>query len=237
MTRPKLGLLGICVMALGLIFSASATQAETGAKWLFAEKGAGSGLVAFLEANGSAEIETTNVLHTKISGINVLGECPIIHVTYTLTGGKVTHILATYLKCVIKLNGAPASECEPIAEGIKGAIKLKPSHGLIVLHELSGGIKDDIVSILPDSGETFATIEMGALCPIGTKVPIIGKATVKDCQNLALTHLVKHLVELGPLTELFTISKTAEHIATVLGSSWTFLTGTHEGLKFSADPA
>jgi hypothetical protein len=60
---------------------------------------------------------------------------------------------------------------------------------------------------------------------------------VKDSENLSLVNLVKHLVEIGPLTELWAISKTAEHVVTVLGSSWVFLTGAHEGLKFSADPA
>ena len=104
------------------------------------------------------------------------------------------------------------------------------------MHELAGGVKDDLLSILPDEGETFATIEMGPECAIGQKVNVIGKATLKDCEGLALTHLVKHLVEVGPLTELWVISKTPEHVATILGSVWAFLTGEHVGLKFSGDP-
>ncbi len=67
---------------------------------------------------------------------------------------------------------------------------------------------------------------------------MIGSLTLKDCENLALTHLVEHLVEqFTPLTELWTISKTTEHKATLLGSAWAFLTGEHEGLKWSGDPA
>jgi hypothetical protein len=60
---------------------------------------------------------------------------------------------------------------------------------------------------LPDTSETYATLEFGAECAIGEKVPVIGKLRYKDCENLALTHLVKHLVEVGPLTDLWTISK------------------------------
>ena len=87
-------------------------------------------------------------------------------------------------------------------------------------------------------GSAYATIEMGASCPVGTKVPIFGLIHLQDCQNMALTHLVKHLIQtFTPLTELSAISHTAEHTATLLGSAWGFLTGAHTGLKFSGDPA
>jgi hypothetical protein len=105
-----------------------------------------------------------------------------------------------------------------------------------------GGVTEDILTVLPDDevspDPVFAHIELPATCPIGTKVPVIGKLALKDCQKLGLTHLVEHLVEqYEPLTKLFTISLTEEHKATILGSAWAFLKGVgHVGLKFSGDP-
>jgi hypothetical protein len=99
-----------------------------------------------------------------------------------------------------------------------------------------------LISFLPDNvggkaSETLATIEMSEECAIGTKVPLIGKFTVKDCEGLSLKNLFEHLIEVGPLTELWTISKTAEHVATLLGSAWAFLYGAHLNKQFSGDPA
>jgi hypothetical protein len=104
---------------------------------------------------------------------------------------------------------------------------------------INRGVKDDLIELIPDTGlgTTFATIRLPAACPIGTSVPIFDKAFLKDCENKALEDLIKHLVEEGPLGELFTISKTAEHVAKLLGSAWAFLEGEHLGLKWSGDPA
>jgi hypothetical protein len=56
----------------------------------------------------------------------------------------------------------------------------------------------------------------------------------KDCEGKIKEHLVEHLLEPAPapFMELWTISKTVEHQATLLGSAWGFLAGAHEGLKF-----
>ena len=178
---------------------------------------------------------------------SVISENPETHLKLGL-GAKVK-----FSGCTTDLNGALAKECEPkdtSEEGGAGIILTKPGHALLKLHVLKitdepGGpnekkleIKHDIVKILPDTGETFATIQLPAGCPIGTSVPVIGSLALQDCKELGLTHLVKHLVEqFAALTELWTISKTNEHKATLLGSAWAFLTGAHEGLKFSGDPA
>jgi hypothetical protein len=60
---------------------------------------------------------------------------------------------------------------------------------------------------------------------------------LEDAEGKFLTHLVKHLLQVGPLTELWATSKTAEHVVTVLGSTWIFLIAIHSGFKFSGDPA
>ena|SRR6187399_1941238 len=243
MTRTRLGLLGLCAMVFGLMaFGASAAQAETGAKWLFAHVVEGKELlIPFLEASIGLETDTVGILHTEISKTKVLFECTTsaaIGATLKANGSIGNGAKIKFSGCTTKLNGATSAPCKPKAGGTEdGVINTQAGHALLVLHALAGGGTDDLLSILPDSGETFAFIEMSEECSIGSKVPVIGKATLKDCENLALTHLVKHLVEIGPLTELWTISKTAEHVATILGSGWAKLTGAHEGLKFSGDPA
>jgi hypothetical protein len=233
-------------MVFGLMaFGSTVAQAEVGAKWLFAEKAPNSGLVPFLLASVGLEAETLGVLHTKIAGISVLFLCPVIeglNIKLTTNGSIEEGMLIDFLNCTTDLNGVGSKACEPAGGGKAGVITTKELHGLIVLHELKpSGIKDDVLLILPDpvggvKSEIFATVEMGAECSIGTKVNIIGHLTLKDCQEMFLTHLVKHLLEIGPLTELWAISKTAEHVATILGSFWAFLIGAHEGLKFSGDP-
>jgi hypothetical protein len=58
-----------------------------------------------------------------------------------------------------------------------------------------GEAGETLLKVLPDTGEIFANIEMGSKCPIGTKVPVIGKLAFKDCEGKAKEHLVKHLLE------------------------------------------
>ncbi len=250
MIRTRFGLLGLCAVLFGVMaFGATAAHAEKGAQWLFAEKGAGTKLVAFLEAKVGLEAEenVVLVLHTEILKLKVLFLCTAVKAVNAVlkaNGSIGEGAKLLFSGCTTDLGGEPAPECTPKdkEDGEAGTIVTKPGHGLIELHELAGGVKDDIVRILPDNvggkpSEVFATLELGPECSIGTKVNVIGKATLKDCEGLFLEHLVKHLVETGPLTELWTISKTAEHVATILGSVWAFLEGEHEKLKWSGDPA
>ncbi len=109
----------------------------------------------------------------------------------------------------------------------------KRFHGLIVLN----GSHEELTEIKPDEGETFATIESGAECAIGEKIPVIGKIFFKDCLGQFKTHVVEHLWEFGPGTELWAISKTEEHKLTILGSFWAFLEGVHAGLKWAGEAA
>jgi hypothetical protein len=242
MTRSRLGLLGLCVVMLGtMALSAGAAQAEVGSKWLFAQRPPQTELVPFLESSLGFEADTTIVKHTKIAGISVLFECKkmaSVSATLKANGSIGNGAKIKYSECITKLNGATSAPCTPKAGGTEtGVINSQPLHALIELHELVGGVKDDLIKVLPDSGTTILIIEMSSECAIGTKVPIFGNLTYKDCEGAFLTHLVKHLLEVGPLTELWAISKTAEHVVTVLGSWWAFLTGAHEGMKWSGDPA
>jgi hypothetical protein len=254
MTRTRLGLLGLCAMVFGLMaFSTTAAHAEVGAKWLLAEKAPGTALIPFnpetlkvgigLERDAPKGEEYPYVLHTEILKIKVLFLCKDLKVAGSpvlTTNGGISSGKVLFSGCLTDLNGVKNSNCTPkdAEEATEGTILTKPLHALLELHKLATST-DDILKLLPDEvGGPFAVIEMGEACAIGKKVPVIGKLALEDCEGLALTHLVKHLVQpFTALTSLFTISETAEHAATLLGSAFGFLTGEHVGLKFSGDPA
>jgi len=249
MIRSRFALLGLCAAVFGVMaFGASAAQATEGAHWgILNSTGTVKTDAGSLPAIIELEAETTAppILHSKIAGIAVLFECTTATtVNAKLIGngsigesvGNVKGSKIKFSGCITKLNGATSAPCKPNAGGTQsGVIITQPGHGLAVLHTLEGGTKDELTQILPDTGETFAFIETSEECAIGAKVAVIGKAFLKDCKNEFLKHLVKHLVEIGPLTELWTISKTAEHVATILGSSFAFLGGAHVGLAWGGE--
>lgn len=245
MNRPRLVLLALCFMAFGLMaINVTAGQAETGARWLvlktngtlMSEAEIKEGKVSF-----ALEAETPTDLDALIAGLAFQLLCASLNILSADQGpnGTVTAgVRFRYFDCSIFFNGVYSAPCKPKAGGTSsGVVTSQAVHGLLVLHELVGGAKDDVLRFLPDTGETFAFIETSEECPIGEKIPLIGKMTLKDCESLALTHLVKHLVEAGPLTELWVVSKTAEHVVTLKGSEWLSLGGAGSGLKWSGDPA
>jgi hypothetical protein len=239
MNRTKLVLLSLCTVVLGLMAFSVAAQATTGAKWLVLN---GKGEVkegSTLHASIGVETESVHILHTEILKIKVLFLCSTVKLLNAklLANGSVGEAEGAvkgskllYSGCTTDLNGVTSPECIP-TDSVDGAgtIVSAAAHGLAIL----GTSGEDLVKISPDSGETFVTIKFPATCVLGTSIPVIGKMVFKDCENLALSHLVKHLSEVGPGGELWVISKTAEHTTVVLGSTWIFLTGEHEGLKFS----
>jgi hypothetical protein len=229
-------------MVFGLMAFSPVAHAEIGAKWLILDS---TGTVLTnLEASLGLEKESRLQIHAKIGPITILWGCQRVsgvNMTLKANGSIGAGAKIKFSECVTELNGSVTSACEPKAGGTEsGVINTTASHGLVVLVVLTGGTKDDLVKWLPDTGETFAFVEMGPECPIGEKVPIIGKVAIKDCEGHFLTHLVKHLMQMGSKaegTELWVISKTVEHETTISGSFWAFLTGAHTGLLWGADPA
>jgi hypothetical protein len=254
-----------------MAFGAAGAQAEVGANWLILNAKGERKTGAELPASINLKIDKDSlgnpipfILHSKILGIEVLFKCTTINLLNAklreegiigkeviinekgLKEGRGSQIL--FGNCVTELNGKVSAACAPSVEGVANEIITNPLHALIKLHELKpSGVKDDLVEVLPDTGldTTFVTFkvgpEVGNECPIGSKIPVIGRIFLRDCNERFLEHLVEHLVETDAtttkLTELWVISKTEEHKASLLGSAWAFLTGEHEGLKWSGDPA
>jgi hypothetical protein len=246
MTRSRLGLLGLCAVVFGLMAFSTSAQATVGAHWWILD-GSGNKIDA---ANLEAEVGLTKdsaviTLHAELSSgtkflvlcTNLVAENIKLKANGSIgTGGKVK-----FTGCTVDLNGAAAPACTPTdAVGGAGTVVTKPGHGLIVLN--TGGTASEVVLLLPDSGETFATLELGATCAVGSKVNVIGPHfVIRDCEGLFKSHIAKHLIEeeaSGSVkTELWVISKTTEHIAKILGSAYAFLTGNHTGLLFGGEAA
>jgi hypothetical protein len=241
MSRSRIGLLGLCVSIFSLMsFSATVAHGETGAKWLLAKPLVG--LIPFLDASVGAEIDSVMVLHVlRAFGVEVLFLCTALQVAgakLKANGSVGEGFKITFSGCSTDVNGVPNAPCVPTDKVAgKGKIVTNSLHGLIVLHELAPGVKDDLFSIAPDTGETLALIEMPVECILGTKAPVFGKVVLEDGEGLALTHLIKHLVKAGPLTELWAFSTAPSQKASLKGSAWAFLIGEHAGLQFSGDPA
>jgi len=236
-------------VVLGLMAFGAQAQATTGAKWLILTAGGQLEEGATLHASVIARkdiFKSPFVLHTEILKIKVLFLCESVSVVnanlqkegtiareFDFTGKSVGSQIR-FSFCSTDLNGVFTSECTPTDPfGGASTIYTKLGHALLVL----GSFKEDLLKLLPDEGETSATVTLPAGCPIGTKVPVLGTVTLKDCENLALAHLFEHLFESGPGTELWAISKTEEHKATLLGSAWASLFGEHINLTWSGDPA
>lgn len=187
---------------------------------------------SLLPALAVKEVEAGGLtLLTKVAGIKVEVSCSTVQTVGIKleTEGKLTSGgQLRFGGCLTKLNEKSNSQCEPSNEGKEpGAILAKPSKGLLVLNESKG-----ILRIEPKEGETLATIETSEECAIGQKIAMIGTLTLKD--SVLGTESETHLFIEGPATELWAISKTAEHKATVDGGAVVRLTGTHSELPWGS---
>jgi hypothetical protein len=244
MIRSRFGLLALCAVVFGVMaFGATAAQAEVGANWLILTKAGVLKTGAELNALIEGETDKTGILLTTILKIKTEITCPTFKVEKAklIKEGTISEGSVIFSECTIKLNGVANANCVPHTTGRgAGIVATEPFTGLIKLHLLKPSeVKDETVLIAPVNTEKrFATLIMSEACPIGEKVPIAGELSIKDCEGKFLEHLVKHLTEeFVPLTELWTISNTAEHKTTLDGSAWMFLGGEHAGLKFAGDPA
>ena len=241
-------LIGLLALALGLMaFSAAAAQAEPGAYWEveFENKVTKKfETTKILDGTLLPEIQAKNdtaesVLLTKVGTSSVEILCkPIKFVGAKLHElGRATGKIH-YEECITKLNGVEAARCKPKSIGASvplGLIETNALEGLIKLHELPGGTKDDVLELAPVAAaeNKFVTLELGTLCAIGNKFDITGKAFLEDCQHEGLVNKVEHLFqEEKELSKLLF----GGNAATIDGSAWGFLIGAHLGMKFSGHP-
>jgi hypothetical protein len=225
-------LIGLLALAFGLTaFDASVAQAEPGAFWEV------NGAVLTKSASAQAKNDTFhNTFITTVGTSKVEILCgPIKFVSMTLAGtgasGKIH-----YGECEIFLNGALNSRCTPKSPGASlGLIESNPLKGLLKLHELPSGAKDDILELSPESGTAFFTLETGALCPIGSKFDITGsRLALKDCKNELLINKIEHLFEEDKELPGLLFGGNPMIID---GSFWMFLNGSNLGQTFSGHPA
>jgi len=218
--------LGLCLLALGLV---GAGSAHATMHWNVA------GVPLAFSKSLEAALDETGILHFTFAGNAVLYECNKVELVGVSleTGGAVKGGNIKFSECITKINGFTNPACEPNDSGTNpGVILTSPFDGLLDLHELAGGAKDDITlftSLVEEviggvKQPVWARLKMGTECPIATNFPIVGpQITLRDVTNGVsngselLKELSTHLVEVGPLTELWWASKTDEHKAIILG--------------------
>ena len=119
---------------------------------------------------------------------------------------------ARFTGCRITTNGGEVlSACEPHTGAEKGVILTVLLKDLIVL-EAEGIAKEGYDRLEPEEGTKFVTITTSASCAFGENIPVIteiGKGFVSKDSNLELrAEKFTHLLEEGPGTKLWTMSKT-----------------------------
>jgi len=241
--------------ALSLMaFAVASAQAEVGSHWNVN----GSSISKELVEKGvvpAATLEGSHgVLLSHAIGIELNILCTSVEfeeARLKLEGSSLGKI--KFAGCQIttqKKEGKPGEQevltaCEPhtgTSEEGKGVVLTNLLKDLIILHEGAEGYD----RLEPEEGTRFVVIATSAACAFGENIPVIGKFVFKDCSSknekgecITEGRVEKevHLTVEGPLTELWTISKTEEHKATIDGSANVFLTLEHKGLKWSGTPA
>jgi hypothetical protein len=216
-------------------FDGSVTAHLTGGDSGFSWSGLGS-IPAWMTAPGpaipaevSTEVNESLKVLTKILGFQVTTSCTGIVANKALleAEGKGSGSL-TFSGCQTSLNGEVSAACEPRSGEKLGVVTTNSLKGQLALHEGS-----TVLQLLPVTGETFATVESTKVCAVGAKVPLIGKFYVKDKNGKFEAEGAEHVFEVGPLTEMWSISKTEEHKATFDGSVTAHLTGGDSGFSWS----
>jgi hypothetical protein len=244
MIRSKRGakILGLCVIALGLVaFYTSASQAEKGASWMVNSKNVEGALTPTVVISSIASEDMT--LESKVLGgqqFDLLCKGAEFLGAKLESEGKVGGgNKVKFGGCEVKLNGVVSKACAPHTGALPaGSIESASLKGLMVLHENEGTkVKESLILFEPVSGSTFLKLEFAEGCSIGSSCAIQGKNSVKDLNGELGVEKTFHTVQQGAISELFIISNTPEHKATVLGSAVLALSGAHEGMKWSGLPA
>ncbi len=252
MVQSKLGLkaLGLCALVVGIMafVTSGVAQAETGASWGY-KKTEGGTLEKFTtallpELNAKLDTATASLEFTTAGGTNVAITCTagqLIGSPKLLENGSISEGQAKFSGCEVFLNGVLSKNCEAkTSGGAAGEIVTNKATGLIKLHLLSvNGPVDPTVLLTPTvknkAGLTVATIiQMGPFCSVAEEVEVTGDLTLIDCKNEFTVHKVEHLVEeFSKLRGLTALGRPA----TIVGSAFAFLEGTHKGYFWAGLPS
>jgi hypothetical protein len=164
-----------------------------------------------------AEVKFTTSTAPELVGVKLNGEGKLANGAQVKFKGLTTEI-----------NGKVSAACKPPETVTSNKLK-----GGLLSHE-----EGVYVQLTPETGTTLATLQLGELCSLGEKVPLI---TNKEGKTVTLTdplgigkELKEHeVIEFPSLTELWAISATAEHKATLEGGAAVGLTGAHAGFKWN----
>lgn len=231
-TRKLRYAFGLAVLALGMLGAGSAQATPT---W----KVAGSNLTSGEKTlKGNAASESVALL-TKILGAAVKFSCKKAE----LTGGalKPEGKLAEgakvrFTECKTFINEKESPACEPknggtekgviLTNGLKGELtEYKKEEGIVLVKST---VEEEIAKV---KQPVFTRIKMSEECSLGENIPIIGSAIgLVDTGGLAsLIHEATiHKFKEGPLTELWAVSKTEEHKATIDGEAEASLASSEE---------
>jgi len=221
-----------------MVFGINA-HGEPGAQWLVIDEDGKALDTATLPAGLQWSIENSDAsLLTTLVGITVKVLCTASNLMGAglVAEGKLKNgFIVKFTGCQTFLNGSktPSAACVPHSAGAPAeTVETKPLKGLIVLH--TGKVK--LVLVEPEMGETMATLLMGEACALGESISVNGKLYLKDCENALEIPQVEHLVEQGPLTDLWVQKKTAEHAVTLDGSAITLIGGLHLNRPWAGMP-
>lgn len=231
MSRLKLSLLSLCVMALSLMaFAASSASA---AEWLILNSKGEVKTAKELPAEVAGELEKDVTLLTNLIGLKVSVLCTKVALAGTKLegGGKLTvGFKLTYTGCTVT---APL-ECTVRSPG--------SAAGTVVTRELLGLLQPngEVLIEAKTAGGPLAELlfeGLGCALPTGVVEPINGVVWVKDCQGKVETHLIKHLIEESTAHghTMWIEKHKVDHLETLIeGSALVFLAGAHAGLAWGA---
>jgi hypothetical protein len=207
MSRSKLGLIGFCVLVVGLMEAASAQAAVN---WLILNSKGKVKTGGELSAQLSKEIDGASAsLDTHLVKLHLRVTCTAA----TMIGVKLESEGKLSTGGRVKLEGCKTFNAATSTELPECAVKTSgQAFGTLETNKFKGQLQaNGEVKIEPETGTTFATLEFEAGCVLPSPTTVNGTLFLEDCEAKAGEHLVKHLLKQGAGTSLFVGADTIEH--------------------------
>jgi hypothetical protein len=210
MNRMRLKLVGLCIMALGLVaLGASAAQA---AVWMVN----GGNLTVNTKSLNGRMVPTNGKLLFTLGASNIAVVCTalsFVEMTFS-PGGVVTGGHVKFTGCTTEINTKVATKCQPFVGTETGVVLTEELKGQLGLHELSPTAKDGIVVITPRTGKTLAKVNLGAACSIGETLLVKGQVAAKDFGGNASLETEKRIHEFDEFSALTQLKASIEESET-----------------------